>query len=178
MNTKSVLLETIIVGFLCLLVFLLFISLQLTVEELNKVIVVLSSISGGASALLVIIAFMFSFIFGSLSYRIGADISRLYQKINGSQEPQLFIDKPINERILQDYYSKWTVKSFYRSIMLLVPFILVQSLMLDYKLSSGEYFFTIILIGSLIEIVVVIAFITQRIDFLEWHKKLKELLIK
>ena len=175
MNTKSILLETIVAGFLCLLVFILFVSLQLTNGEINKIVTTLFSISGGASALLITLMFMFSYILGSLSHRIGADLSKLYLKIKGVEESQLLIDKTMNKRMVQDYFNKWVVKSFYRSIMLLMPFILIQSLMLDYKLSSGKYFVPILLSGCLIEAISIIAFITQRKDYLQSRQKLKEM---
>ena len=81
----------------------------------------------------------------------------------------------MNKRMVQDYFNKWVVKSFYRSIMLLMPFILIQSLMLDYKLSSGKYFVPILLSGCLIEAISIIAFITQRKDYLQSRQKLKEM---
>ena len=162
MNTKYVVPETITAGFVLFLVIVLFVLLRMTDGELSFIFKYLYSISGGATVILVSITVGFSFILGTLSHRTGKDLSNLYYKIRRKIPPQINPPNEANETQIVEYYNKWLAKSLYRTLMLSGPFIVLELIMLDNRLSSGNHFMTIIQIGLVLEAIFIISFITQR----------------
>jgi len=167
MSTKAIKLETLIAGFILLLVTILFVFLRISDEELYNTFKYFNSVSVGASAILLTIIFGLSYILGSLSHRIGADLSDLYYILRSKNKPQINIPSGTDDKLAQDFYNKWLVKSFYRTLMFSAPFIIVELALLDNRLSSGQHLSTIIIIGIAVEVVITIAFFTQRNDYLK-----------
>ena len=167
MNTKSIHVETLIAGFIFLLVPILFVFLRISDEELYNTFKYFNSVSVGASAILLAIIFGLSYILGSLSHRIGADLSDLYYILLRKNKPQINIPSGNDDKLVQALYAKWLLKSFYRTLMLSAPIIILELALLDNRLSSGQHLSTIIIIGIAAEVVVIIAFITQRYDALK-----------
>lgn len=174
MSTKSILVETLIAGFLLLLVLILFVFIRISDEELYIAFKYFNSVSVGASAILLTIIFGLSYILGSLSHRIGADLSDLYYILRRKTKPQVNIPSGTDDKLAKEFYNKWLAKSFYRTLMLSAPIIILELVLLDNKLSSGQHFSTIIIIGIATEVVVIIAFFTQRNDYLESGNKISD----
>lgn len=159
MRTKSINAETIISGFSHIIWILMLIILLYPIN-ISDIIKEFKNISISAFAILATIAFGASHFIGQLQYRLFADLSSLFKK--PSDLEALNKAKMNNEKLALVYNISWLQKSFFRSMMFSLMLIVVFAICIDCKLYSCNDLCVIILIGIPIEVLTIIAFITQR----------------
>ena len=167
MNTQSILPETLVSGFLLLLSMILFVFSFLPAESTNSIFINLVNMSGGASVIIGSSFLFFSYVLGSLSHRIGADISSVFTKDNTN----INIDGA-DTKILQEYYNSWAAKSFYRSTTFSFLLISTFSIVLDCKHRNGADVIVISILGFILLMASGISFFTQRKDYHKLRAKL------
>jgi hypothetical protein len=170
MKTKSITVETIISGF-SHIIWILMLVILLYPINISELIQMLSTISIGGVAILASLSFGASYFIGSLLDRIFADLSSLFKDPPDISE--LNRASRENKEAAQDYYTSWLLKSFFRSVMFSIPAIVVLGIFIDCKMNTSKAFYFILIIGGIIEILTITAFVTQRVDV---KKKLDMLL--
>ena len=70
----------------------------------------------------------------------------------------------------RSYNESWLQKSYFRSMMFAIFMNIIFAVCLDSKYNSGKASCIILIIGGIIEILTIIAFITQRLDAEEKRK--------
>jgi hypothetical protein len=167
MKIKDIYLETLISGFSHLVWLIMFILLlaDMDATKFNILYATINTISVGVAAILASFIFGLSFFLGSLANRILSDILSLFSDpldqtiLNNAREN--------NKAAAFAYDSSWLNKNFFLSMAIAGLLILILSLTLNCKYMSENNSAIILIIGLPIVCATIIAFFTQRKDFLK-----------
>ncbi len=173
MKIKDIYLETLISGFshLIWLIMVVLLLSDMDSTKFDTLYTTINNISVGIAAILASVIFGVSFFLGSLSNRILSDILSLFSdpieqtKLNKAHENNL--------AAAHAYDLSWLNKNFFLSMSISGMLILILSLLLSCKYISGNNSAIILIIGLPIVCATIIAFFTQRKDFLQKKKALE-----
>ncbi len=168
MNSDRMWPEHIVSGFFHL-TWMTLLVISLLDSSTSQILAQLSVLSTAGATLLGTTVIGASFFLGGLSSRLLSDLSGLIGKRQTEQELLLVLRQdPLAVKALE---SRWAMKSLNRSVGAAIPFIMLFASILDARQQSGKALCAIILTGSIVEALTVIAFFTQRDSHWKlWHQ--------
>lgn len=163
MNTRRLWPEIIISG-ACHLAWLVLLTIHILGRDPFELLQSLSTISGGAAALLASAIFGASYGLGSMVDRVLSDVSELVAGWVGKPQLDSVVVKNLKDPdsgLLPSLFDRGMLKAFFRSISLAI-LLNVGVLLCVFGTSNSKVSAAIIVVGAGLEICFVAAFITQR----------------